>query len=265
MIDVGQGDAILVQFPSGQSLLIDTGGVNGAFDIGGRVVTPAAWALGVTRLDWLAFTHPDLDHIGGAQSVVRDLVPREIWEGISVPKNRARADLYAAVTAAHLAWRTVLAGQTIEMGGATVQAISPPAPDWERPVSRNDDSIVLRIEFGHVAFLLTGDAGREFESRPLGAVSPAALRVLKVGHHGSRSSSSEAFLRAWRPDLALISAGRGNLFGHPAPDVVARLVRLGSEVVRTDRDGAVMVETDGRTIDVRTAAGRAWSIRADVR
>jgi len=88
MIDVGQGDAILVQFPSGQSLLVDTGGVNGTFDIGGRIVTPAIWALGVTRLDWLAFTHPDLDHIGGARSVTRDLVPREIWEGIPVAANR---------------------------------------------------------------------------------------------------------------------------------------------------------------------------------
>lgn len=265
MIDVGQGDAILVQFPSGQALLVDTGGVNGAFDIGGRVVTPAIWALGVTRLEWLAFTHPDLDHIGGAQSVARDLVPREIWEGIRIAKNRQRAELYAAAVSARLAWRTVQSGQTIEIGGAVVRAISPPAPDWERPVSRNDDSIVLRIEFGDVAFLLTGDAGREFEARPLDDLPAAKLRVLKVGHHGSRTSSSEPFLRAWRPDLSLISAGRGNLFGHPAPDVVSRLLGLGSEVVRTDRDGAVMVETDGRTIDVRTAAGRAWSIRADAR
>jgi competence protein ComEC len=262
-VDVGQGDATLVQLPGGDSLLVDAGGTPGSFDVGGRVVTPALWALGVRRLTWLALTHPDVDHIGGAVAVADDMAPREIWEGIAVPRDpdlqriRGFADTHA------IAWRTVLSGARLETGGPVrIDVVHPPEPDWERQRSRNDDSVVLRIRYGRVDILLTGDAGAEFDERLPPDLASSALRILKAGHHGSRTSTSDRLVGAMRPQAALISVGRGNLFGQPAPDVIARLAAAGAAIFRTDRDGAVSLETDGRTVRIRTALGRNWTIAA---
>ncbi|HKV98970.1 MAG TPA: DNA internalization-related competence protein ComEC/Rec2 [Vicinamibacterales bacterium] len=259
MLDVGQGDALALQLPTGQALLVDAGGL-GEFDVGGRVVTPALWAIGVRRLDWLAFTHPDGDHIGGALSVAADLRPREIWEGVPVPRNHERADLARAAASAGWPWRQLRAGDRLEVAGVTIDTLHPPAPEWERQKARNEDSLVLRVRFGDVELLLTGDVGAEFEGWFARETSPAPLRILKVGHHGSRSSSSAKFLDGYRPHVALVSVGRGNLFGHPAPDVLARYAQIGTRLFRTDLDGAITVETDGRSVRVRTAASQAWTL-----
>ena len=256
MLDVGQGDSLVVQFPTKQSLIVDEGGIGGGFDLGGRVVTPALWALGVRRLDWLAFTHPDFDHVGGAASVAADLHPREIWEGVPVPRNRERAQLAAAASAAGIAWRVLQEGDRLQVGRVVVTVLHPPRPDWERQRSRNEDSLVLQVRYDDVEILLTGDVGSEFEGRFEREPGPRRLTVLKVAHHGSRSSSAARFLETVRPDVALVSVGRGNLFGHPAPDVMARLAALGALVLRTDRDGAVSIETDGRALAITTWTGR---------
>ena len=259
MLDVGQGQAIAVQFPSGQSLLLDAGGGGMSFDVGARVVEPALWALGIRRLDWLAVTHGDVDHAGGAASVMRDLRPREVWEGVPVPGD---ARMQALRTGAHeqgVVWRRLLSGHTFEVGSALVEVLNPPAPDWERPDNRNDDSIVLRVRFGEVSLLLTGDIERTAEGA-LTLDRAAKLRLLGAPHHGSRTSSSPALLRGWLPHAAFVSAGRGNTFGHPAPDVLSRYRRLGVEVFRTDLDGAIVIDTDGRRVSVRTAGGRSWRL-----
>jgi competence protein ComEC len=240
---------------------VDAGGVPGAFDIGARVVTPALWGLGVRRLEWLALTHDDVDHIGGASTVARDFGPREIWEGVPVPRNAEAIALREQARRQGIAWRTVLAGHRIDVGSVRVEALHPPPPDWERQRVRNDDSLVLRLRFGDVEFLLTGDAGREFETSPAARPSSSPLRVLKVAHHGSRSSSSAQFIEAFRPQIAFVSAGRGNLFGHPAPDIVARYEQMGAVVFRTDRDGAISIETDGALAEITTMSGRAWVAR----
>ncbi len=146
------------------------------------------------------------------------------------------------------------------MGGAVVEVAHPPLPEWERQKVRNDDSVVLRIVYGRVEFLLTGDAGIEFERRLSTERVTTPLRILKVGHHGSRTSSSTSFLDALRPHLALISAGRANPFGHPAPDVLSRLEQINSEIFRTDRDAAIIIETDGTIVDVRSLLGRTWRL-----
>lgn len=264
LLDVGQGDATVVQFGDRHTLLVDSGGTPGSFDIGGRVVTPAVWALGIRRLDWLAVTHADIDHVGGALTAARDLRPREIWEGVPVPPN---PELLALRQEAHdrgIVWRRLLAGQTMELGSAVLEVLHPPPPDWERRRVRNEDSLVLRLRFGLVELLLTGDAGGEFERRFEPDEVRPPLRLLKVGHHGSRSSSSAPFLRALDPQVAVVSAGRANLFGHPAPEVLARYERLGAIVFRTDQDGAVTIETDGRTVDVRSMSGRHWVLRGAI-
>ena len=128
---------------------------------------------------------------------------------------------------------------------------------------RNDDSVVLRVRYGAVELLLTGDVSAEIERALLADREGARpLRVLKVAHHGSRTSSSPAFLEGYGPVAALISAGRGNTFGHPSPEVLARLDRVGATIFRTDRDGAVTVETDGRDLRVRTWTGVTWQASA---
>jgi len=261
MVNVGQGDALAVQFPSGQSLLVDTGGSPGPFDIGSRVITPALWALGIRRLEWLAVTHADLDHIGGARAVVDDLDPKEIWDAIPVPRNRELQALRAEAVRRRASWRTLQSGDRLEIGDVFLDVEHPPLPDWERQKVRNDDSLVLRVTYRHVEFLLTGDAGAEFEHHRHAHDEVTPLRILKVGHHGSRSSTSADFLEQYQPQVALISVGRANLFGHPAPEVVARLRGGGAEIFRTDQDAAIIVETNGRVVNVRTLAGRSWQLR----
>jgi competence protein ComEC len=262
-IDVGQGDALLLQVPSGPALLVDAGPASEVFDSGGRVVTPAVWALGVRRLAALAVTHADQDHIGGAAAMTTEFHPAEIWEGPPVEGDPARRILREAALAARAGWRQLQAADHLEWGAVRLDVLSPPAPDWERRRVRNDDSLVLRVRYGDAELLLTGDIGTDPESAILAADedSPARLRVLKVAHHGSRTSTSQLFLRRYAPQVAIVSAGRGNPFGHPSPDVLARLQAIGAHVFRTDRDGAVIVETNGREVDVSTMTGERWTLR----
>jgi competence protein ComEC len=213
-------------------------------------------------LTWLALTHGDRDHVGGALGVTEDLQPREIWEGIPVPRNVDLARLKRLAADRGIVWRTVRAGARIAIGSLALDTVHPPDPDWERQKVRNDDSLVLRIQYGRVEVLLTGDAGAEFEQRLPDDLSAAPIRILKAGHHGSRTSTSDRLVAAMRPQVALISVGRGNLFGHPAPDVLARLSAAGAQIFRTDRDGAISVETDGVTVRILTALGRRWMIAA---
>jgi len=119
---------------------------------------------------------------------------------------------------------------------------------------RNDDSVVIEVVYGDVALLLTGDIGEEIERDIAPLLTPARIRILKVAHHGSRTSSSSALLDAWRPTIAVISCGRGNRFGHPAPEVLERLASIGATVLRTDLDGQITIETDGNSL--RTATFR---------
>jgi competence protein ComEC len=259
VLDVGQGDAILVQTPNRRALLMDAGGSPaGTFDVGGRVVTPAVWALGERRLDWLALSHGDLDHIGGARRVLDDLSPGEVWEGIAVESSEEIQHLRAAAQAQRITWRRVLAGHELDVGAVQMTVRHPARPDWQRVRVRNDDSLVLEVRYGDVAFLLTGDAGPEFETAPLDTRrvgAPPRIRLLKVAHHGSRSSTTNRFLDAFDPRIALISAGAHNLFGHPAEEVLSRLAGRDVHTFRTDRHGAVIVETDGRQVRVRPIVG----------
>jgi competence protein ComEC len=255
-LDVGQADAALVQLPTGHALLVDAGGGSAVFDVGRRIVAPAARALGIRRLDWFLFTHADLDHAGGAVSTLALLKPREIWEGVPVPRSEPRRAIRDAAEREHVVWRRLSTPHAIDTGAVSIDVLHPPAADWERQRVRNDDSVVIRLRYGDAEVLLTGDAGAEFERAFAPDPAPLPLRVLKVAHHGSRSSTSEAFLSAYRPAVAVVSAGRGNLFGHPSREVLGRLAAIRAAIFRTDRDGAVTLETDGREVVLTTAAGR---------
>jgi competence protein ComEC len=258
MLDVGQGEAILVQFPNGQSLLVDAGNATPTFDVGERIVVPAAQALGVRRLDWLAVTHPDLDHIGGASAVAAALRPSEVWEGVPVPRDPHWHSFKSAMVSSGVAWRQLQAHDRLTIGDVLLEVVAPHRPDWERQRSRNDDSLVLRLKYGETEWLLTGDISATVEDS-LGDDEPSrALRVLKVAHHGSRTSTTPDFVDRYAPVMAFVSAGAGNVFGHPTPAVLSRLSTAHVHVFRTDVAGAIIVETDGVSVFAETMTGQKW-------
>ena len=261
-LDVGQGDSTLVQFAGGHSLLVDAGGGTDAFDLGGRIVSPALWASGVRRLDTLEVTHGDADHIGGASSVSADFLPGDVWYGVPVPPHGPTVALRMQTDAAGAVWRTVQAGDHLRIGRAEIQVWHPPPAEWERQDVRNDDSIVVEIRFGGVSIVLPGDISRDVENAIASKFEPAAFRVLKAAHHGSATSSSAEFLDALRPTAVVFSCGRDNTFGHPAPQVMRRYQRLGTTIFRTDQDGAITLETDGTQVMIKTYTGRVlrWQI-----
>ena len=256
-LDVGQGDAAFIRLPHGSTFLVDAGGLSGAstFDIGDRVVAPVLRSAGVRRLDYLVLTHGDPDHIGGAGAIVDEFRPRQIWEGIPVPRFEPLKTLRAAAVDRGLKWTNVLAGQSVQVDGVDISVLHPAPPDWERQKVRNDDSIVLELRWGDVSFVLTGDIGKAVERTLVGRLASAPIRIVKVPHHGSLTSSAPEFLSALQPRIAVFSAGRANHFGHPAPDVLERYRQVGAEILRTDRDGEVEVTSNGYSIDVHTFVG----------
>ncbi len=252
VLDVGQGDAVLVQAPDGSALLVDAGPATGGFDAGERIVVPALRHLGVRRLDALVITHPDDDHAGGAAAVIRALDVRHVcisgdWSGRPEGEVLQRAIRMRGSRGPAL--RHVRAGDRIPLDPCVrVCVLAPERANAAQPAG-NGTSAVLRISHGSVRVLLTGDAGLEEEDAMLqrfGDLLRADL--LKVGHHGSRSGTGAAFVRNVRPVWAAISCGRHNRFRHPRPEVLARLRAMGARIPRTDVSGAVMFESDGREL-----------------
>ncbi|MCU1383687.1 MAG: ComEC family competence protein [Acidobacteria bacterium] len=257
-LDVGQGDSAFVVFPHGSTLLVDAGGLSASssFDIGDRVVAPVLRGAGFRRIDYVALTHGDPDHIGGAASIVREFRPREVWEGIPVPRSDPLTRLRVAVQAGGARWANVYRGDRVAVDEVDVIARHPAPADWERQKVRNDDSLVLELRWRDVSVVLTGDIGRAVEPSVASAIPPARLRVVKIPHHASLTSSTPAFVAALRPQVAIASAGRANHFGHPVPEILDRYRSIGAEIFRTDQDGAVTLTTDGASIEVHTFTGR---------
>jgi len=266
-IDVGQGDAAFIRFPNGASAVVDTGGLSGSgsFDIGDRVVAPVLRRAGVRRLDTLVLTHGDADHVGGAGALLAEFRPHQVWEGIPVPPFGALQRIRAAAQTAGAAWVNVQAADRVAIGDVDVFVRHPGLPDWERQKVRNDDSIVLELRWRDVSLVLTGDISQEIEGEVAARMPRAPFRIVKVPHHGSRTSSSEAFVRELEPRIAIVSVGRNNSFGHPADAVIDRYKAVGAEIFRTDRDGAVMVKSDGRVVETRTFMGRAVTLETQPR
>jgi competence protein ComEC len=247
LIDVGQGDALVLRSPAGRAWAVDAGGSVG-FDVGEAVLGPYLWSVPIRRLEGLAVSHAHVDHVGGAPFLLRHFAPRELWEGPAPRADPAYRVFSAAAAQSGARRRTVRPGLGIDLDGVQVEVVAPAAPRSPSLRTRNDDSLVLRVSFGDVAFLLTGDVEAAGES----AILDPASTVLKVPHHGSRTSSSEAFLDRAGPRIALLSVGARNRFGHPNADVVRRFAKRGVRLYRTDQDGAVTVSTDGRTVWVST-------------
>jgi competence protein ComEC len=249
---------MLVTLPNGRTLFIDAGGVSirGDFDIGDRVIGLALRARGLGSLDFLAITHGDLDHIGGAASLVRDFSPGEVWDGVFVNNHEPTANLKEVARKRRSAWRALQKGDRLDLGDVELRVHHPPLPDWERQKVRNDDSLVIELRYGQVSMLLTGDIGREVEQALVPTLDLLPIVVLKSPHHGSGTSSSQEFIDAIRPRVVVISCGRGNPFGHPVSYVLDRYQSVRAQVYRTDRDGQIDIITDGDGLVVKTFRGR---------
>ena len=253
MLDVGQGDAFLLELPGGERLLVDAGrGGDGGFDVGERVVAPFLWRRGITRLDAAVVTHADPDHAGGFGAILRRFRVNELWsepfaEGGPHPPPGTPE-------------RSLVRGERIRLGPVLLTVLNPPSSPLSgsrrgHHSDENNNSLALYLSWGRLSILFTADLEMEAEADLLRAGVPLRAQILKVGHHGSRFSSSPEFLAAVKPRVALVSVGRGNPYHHPAPQSIAALKTQGSEVYRTDRDGAVTVESDGETVWV-LAQGR---------
>ena len=254
-IDVGQGDAVLVEFPGGRTMLIDAGPRSPGFDAGERTVLPYLRRAGISRIDLLVVSHPHQDHLGGVPYLIGHMdVGRIIDSGQPV-----RSSLYATYlrTSAATA-RTpepAAAGIALDLAPeARLYVLSPAvgfvdADTSHAPPNLNNTSVVIRLLYGSVSFLFAADAEEEAEGAMM-ARYDGFLRstFLKAGHHGSITSSSPSFLDAVRPEIVAVSVGRGNRFRHPSPVVLQRCASLGAIVARTDRDGAVILESDGHSV-----------------
>ncbi|NPV70530.1 MAG: MBL fold metallo-hydrolase [Firmicutes bacterium] len=247
VIDVGQGDGILVKLPDGRTMLVD------AAEPGkGKVVVAYLKAEGVSKIDYLVATHPHSDHIGGMAEVVRAFAVGDVYMPKTGHTSAHYEEFLRELKKRDLKVNEARKGvRVLDTGGLSISFIAPSGKNY---AELNDWSAVARIEYGDAIILLTGDAGARSEQEMLLAseVSPRA-DVLKVGHHGSGTSSSAGFLKAVSPSYAIISVGAGNAFGHPSERTLARLHAAGARVYRTDLHGTVVVETDGKAISVRHA------------
>jgi competence protein ComEC len=238
-LDVGQGDATLVQFGGG-SVLVDTGPPEGP-------IVKRLQAAGVRRLDALLLTHAEADHEGAAPAVIEAFSPRLVIDGGAGWSSRVQRALPAAVASARGRLVVPAAGGTIAIGAMRFALLWPPAPrpGWRADGNPNDRAVVSRLEAGGLSMLLAADA----ESDVTGALALETVDVLKVAHHGSADPGLPGLLERLRPRIAAIEVGRGNRYGHPAPSTLAALRAAVPTILRTDRDG---------TVRLRAAGGRIW-------
>ena len=257
-IDVGQGDSLLVCFPDSKVMLIDGGGVlsfgphpTSRLDIGEDVVSPYLWSRSIRKIDVVALTHAHDDHAGGLPAIIENFHPSQLWTG-ATPSSPAWSTVRDKARVEKVKIVALTSGRSFDFGGAHIDVISPPADYVPSASPMNNDSLGLRITYRRRSILLTGDMEKPMERRALIDGEQLRADILKVGHHGSNTSSIDPFLDAVAPVFALISDGFENSFRHPHPKVLERLGAHRAEILRTDLDGLVTVRTDGRRISVQT-------------
>ena len=252
-IDVGQGDSLLLITPDGKTLLVDGGGFGGGprqapqeFDIGDQVVSQVLWARGIRRLDVVALSHAHSDHMGGLPAVLNNFHPRELWVGIN-PEIAAYNALLDEAAALKVHVRSLHAGDTVTLGSAQVSVLAPFRNYQPGPQPGNNDSMVLHVAYGATSVLLEGDAEAPIEREML-AEQGLESTLLKVGHHGSLTSTLPQFLDRVSPRCAVISCGLRNRYGHPRMEVLQELQTAGVRTFSTDINGATCFRLNGKVV-----------------
>ncbi|HTX77767.1 MAG TPA: ComEC/Rec2 family competence protein [Terracidiphilus sp.] len=252
-IDVGQGDSLLLITPEGRTLLVDGGGFGGGprqmqqdFDIGEEVVSATLWSRGIRHLDAVALSHAHSDHLGGLPAVLRNFHPAELWVGNN-PRVPAYTALLDEAEALHTRVRVFRAGDTFEFGSLDMHVLAPLAGYEPGAEPANNDSLVLHAAYRETSVLLEGDAEAPIEQAML-AEPGLATTLLKVGHHGSITSTRPEFLARVAPQWAVISCGLRNRYGHPRQEVLEELERAHVRSFSTDINGAVCFRLDGRSV-----------------
>lgn len=268
VIDVGQGDSILIESPSRHSLLIDGGGSNDEsaadpHNIGLKVVVPYLHYRGIDHLDCVLLTHPHGDHVGGLAAILREERVDRVLDATRLPyPSPAYESFLQAVRDHRIPCQRAVRGTRIDFGdGLIAEILNPPAAGAAYGMASdnatvNNYSAVVRLTYKGVRFLLDGDAETEAERAMLLSGEDVRADVLKCGHHGASNATTDAWLARVRPRYAAISCGRRNAFGHPNPATLARLGRHQVEVFRTDQDGAIVFVSDGKTVEARPTVSR---------
>ncbi|MGH9677818.1 MAG: ComEC/Rec2 family competence protein, partial [Candidatus Acidiferrum sp.] len=261
-----QSDNIMVVSPRGRTMLIDGGGAFSGFagraehnsiDPGEEAVSPYLWSRGFQKLDVVALTHGHQDHIGGLTAILENFHVGALWVGREV-SSAALTQLEDLARKKRIPIVHELRGQKFSWDGVEGEFFWPEiAPEEVAASAKNNDSLVLRLKYGNHSIMLPGDAEKQAEQRILSENSAVELRadVLKVGHHGGKNSTTEEFLAAVHPQVAVISAGEDNPYGHPSPELLGRLEKAGVRILRTDQQGAVHVLTDGDGLEITCFAG----------
>jgi competence protein ComEC len=246
VLDVGQGDALFLEFPNRKCVLVDAGPKSFTYDAGERLVAPFLKRKGCETIDALVVTHAHADHLGGVKYLLEHFRVGRLIQAGNPPASQMFREVVAAAQQNHVPVERTSMGQVLSID--TTARVFVLSPNGRRDSSRNlnNRSIVLKVVYGKTSFLLQGDAETEVEDDLLHRYGPILPSdVLKAGHHGSITSSSIAFLKRVRPAIALISVGMNNKFGHPSPVVLSRFREMGVRIERTDEEGAAMVRSDG--------------------
>jgi len=238
-LSVGQGDSSVIELPGGAVMVIDAGSrFDGGFDVGERVVAPFLWSRKIATIDYLVMSHPDRDHYGGLTFLAANFAPRELWSTGATTPGESFARLMQTVEASGAQRLALRAGAERRLATTTLRVLSPTALGGS---SDNDESLVLSMDFAGHRLLFTGDIQDAAEGRLLRETSHLRSTILKVPHHGSRTSSTASFVAAVQPSVAVISCGHENRFHFPHPEVMQRYAQAASTVLRTDLDGATTI------------------------
>jgi competence protein ComEC len=269
-LDVGQGDAALITFPNGETLLIDGGGkanfnrINAGTEmepeifepdtrsVGEAVVSEFLWEKGYSQIDYILATHADADHIQGLSDVAKNFRVRAALFGRTQIRDAEFAALFSILQRRKIEIMTLSRGDVLTFGEVKVQVLNPPPDDFSDDVSDNNNSLVLRVVYGERKFLLTSDVERETEKKLLDAPEFLQADVIKVAHHGSRTSSIKEFVNASKVKVAVVSVGKESPYGHPHGEVVERWKNAGAKVLTTGENGTISISTDGQDLQMIT-------------